>query len=95
MTRGGTFLKEALRRLEKPSLLDTIKQREEKIWDHWQLDEEKRIPNLVSGSDVLDVGVAPGPRVRELLSLVRDAQLEGRLKTHAEALRLLSQLVKE
>ena len=95
MTPRGTFLKEALRRLEKHSLLDTIKQREEKIWDHWQLDEEKRIPNLVSGSDVLDVGVAPGPRVRELLSRVRDAQLEGRIKTHAEALRLLSQLVKE
>jgi poly(A) polymerase len=41
---------------------------------------------LVSGDDLIAAGYAPGPRFREILEAVEDAQLEGRLHSHDEAL---------
>ncbi len=95
MTPRGGYLKQALRSLGQEKLLKEIMEREEKIWDHWQLDEENRIPALVSGKDVLSYGVSPGPHVREILSRVRDFQLDGLIKTRSEALHLLGQIARE
>lgn len=47
---------------------------------------------LISGNDVLDLGVSPGPIVRELLDAVRDAQLEGKIQDRKGALELLAKL---
>jgi poly(A) polymerase len=47
---------------------------------------------LVRGGDVLALGVRPGPRVRELLHAVEEAQLEGMIATREEGLELLSRL---
>jgi putative nucleotidyltransferase with HDIG domain len=41
---------------------------------------------LLTGNDLIAAGYAPGPRFREILEAVEDAQLEGRLVSHAEAL---------
>jgi poly(A) polymerase len=41
---------------------------------------------LVSGDDLIAAGYAPGPRFREILDAVEDAQLEGRLQSHDEAI---------
>ena len=41
---------------------------------------------LVTGDDLIALGLAPGPRFKEILSSIEDAQLEGRLKTREEAL---------
>jgi poly(A) polymerase len=41
---------------------------------------------LVTGNDLIAAGYAPGPRFREILEAVEDAQLEGRLVSHTEAL---------
>lgn len=41
---------------------------------------------LVSGDDLIAAGYEPGPRFREILSLVEDAQLEGRLRSKESAL---------
>lgn len=41
---------------------------------------------LVSGDDLIAAGFAPGPRFREILNAVEDAQLEGSLASHEEAL---------
>jgi poly(A) polymerase len=41
---------------------------------------------LVTGDDLIAAGYAPGPRFREILNAVEDAQLEGRLASRDAAL---------
>jgi poly(A) polymerase len=48
--------------------------------------EKIRPPALVTGDDLIAAGYAPGPRFREILETVEDAQLEGRLSSHEAAL---------
>lgn len=43
-------------------------------------------PPLVTGNDLKRAGLKPGPRFRELLESIRDAQLDGRVTTKEEAL---------
>jgi poly(A) polymerase len=45
-----------------------------------------RPPALVTGDDLIAAGYAPGPKFREILEAVEDAQLEGRLTSHDAAL---------
>jgi poly(A) polymerase len=54
--------------------------------------EEISPPPLVRGGDVMALGVAPGPRIRQLLHAVEEAQLDGSLKTRDEALEFLRQI---
>ncbi len=46
-------------------------------------------PELVTGRDLIDQGLAPGPRFKELLDTIRDAQLNGEISTREEALGLV------
>jgi tRNA nucleotidyltransferase (CCA-adding enzyme) len=48
---------------------------------------------LVLGRHILALGVAPGPRVGEILKQVYERQLEGEITTLAEGLRLAEELV--
>jgi putative nucleotidyltransferase with HDIG domain len=48
--------------------------------------EKIRPVALVSGDDLIAAGYAPGPRFREILAVVEDAQLEGRLLSREAAL---------
>jgi poly(A) polymerase len=48
--------------------------------------DEIRPQPLVSGDDLIAVGYQPGPRFKEILSAVEDAQLEGRLQSHEEGM---------
>jgi poly(A) polymerase len=48
--------------------------------------ETMRPSPLVSGDDLINAGYVPGPRFREILSAVEDAQLEGRLASRDTAL---------
>ncbi len=48
--------------------------------------EKIRPPSLVSGDDLIAAGYLPGPRFREILESVEDAQLEGRLLSREAAL---------
>jgi poly(A) polymerase len=41
---------------------------------------------LITGRDLIEAGYEPGPRFKELLAAVEDAQLEGRLVSRAEAM---------
>jgi poly(A) polymerase len=45
---------------------------------------------LVTGRDLIDAGYEPGPRFREILSAVEDAQLEGRVTTHQAAMQMVA-----
>jgi hypothetical protein len=47
---------------------------------------------LLDGSDLISHGLEPGPQFSELLEHVRDAQLNGEIATHEEALALVDRL---
>jgi putative nucleotidyltransferase with HDIG domain len=47
--------------------------------------EKIRPAPLVTGDDLIAAGYAPGPKFREILEAVEDAQLEGRLLSHDAA----------
>ena len=48
--------------------------------------EKMRPSVLVNGDDLIAAGYPPGPRFREILTAVEDAQLEGRLPSREDAL---------
>jgi poly(A) polymerase len=54
--------------------------------------EEVNPPPLLTGNNLIQLGLRPGPRFKELLDAVRDAQLNGEIATHDEALALARRL---
>jgi poly(A) polymerase len=48
-------------------------------------------PRLLNGHDLIALGLPPGPRFKEILDAVEEAQLEGRLLTREEALAWVQQ----
>jgi poly(A) polymerase len=52
-------------------------------------------PPLVTGRDLIDLGLKPGPEFRDFLEAIETEQLEGRLDDRDSALRLLRQLIAE
>ena len=50
-------------------------------------------PPLVSGHDLLRLGLLPGPRIGEILEAVQTAQLEGEVLGREEALKLVEKMV--
>ncbi len=66
--------------------------------EHWEFVRERRqaMPEeavrphpLLTGRDLIAAGYAPGPKFRQMLSAVEDAQLEGAIGTPEEALDLV------
>jgi poly(A) polymerase len=52
-----------------------------------RLRAEPPVPHrLITGDDLLALGLPPGPRIGEILRAVDDARLEGRIRTREEAL---------
>ena len=51
---------------------------------------EIRPEPLVKGNDLIDAGYEPGPRFKEILEAVEDAQLEGRLRSRDEAMQFVA-----
>jgi poly(A) polymerase len=45
---------------------------------------------LVKGNDLIEAGYEPGPRFKEILEAVEDAQLEGRLHSRHEAMQFIA-----
>jgi len=59
-----------------------------------RLEPLEREPRLLTGDDLIEVlGLAPGPRFREFLTAVQEAQWEGQVKTRDEALGLVRRLL--
>lgn len=52
-------------------------------------------PPLLTGDDLLRHGVPAGPVYRDLLERLRDAQLDGRVRTRAEALSLVDEWMRD
>jgi tRNA nucleotidyltransferase (CCA-adding enzyme) len=59
-----------------------------------ELDVEKRPPDpLLLGRHLIDLGVKPGPRMGEITRTVYEMQLDGRVRTLAEAIAEAKQLI--
>jgi poly(A) polymerase len=56
-------------------------------------EEEYKPTPLLTGRDLIQAGLRPGPRFKELLHELEDAQLEGTIKTRDEAINLLRELL--
>ncbi|NQV26198.1 MAG: CCA tRNA nucleotidyltransferase [Rhodopirellula sp.] len=50
-------------------------------------------PPLISGDDLIKAGFQPGPQFKDVLDQVRDAQLELKIATPAEALQMATKLI--
>ncbi len=56
-------------------------------------EEQIRPKPLITGNDLIAAGFKPGPKFKELLTSVEDAQLDGSISTREEALELVKDLV--
>ena len=54
--------------------------------------EELNPPPVLTGDDLKAMGLSPGPDFKRLLDAVREAQLEGRVRTKPDAERLVAEL---
>ncbi|MGB9235270.1 MAG: CCA tRNA nucleotidyltransferase, partial [Terriglobales bacterium] len=70
--------------LSSHGLLDAYDYAREKL--HFLPPEAIRPTPLVTGRDLIEAGYEPGPRFKEILSAVEDAQLEGRLNSRDAAM---------
>jgi poly(A) polymerase len=57
-----------------------------------RLEPQERHPKVISGRDLIELGLAPGPQFRRLLTAVEEAQWEGLVQTREEALALVRRL---
>ena len=57
--------------------------------------EELNPPPVLTGEDLIALGLKPGPAFKRLLDAVREAQLEGRAVSKAQAHALVKQLLAE
>jgi len=53
--------------------------------------EQMTPPPLLTGKDLLGLGLSPGPRFKEILNAIEEAQLEGALQTREDALAWVQQ----
>jgi poly(A) polymerase len=51
--------------------------------------EDVRPPRLLGGDDLIALGYRPGPLFREMLDALEEAQLEGQVRTRADAERFV------
>ena len=52
--------------------------------------EEIRPEPLITGDDLINLGYTPGPRFKEILAAVEDAQLEGKIHSREEAVEFVT-----
>ena len=55
--------------------------------------EELNPPPVLTGQDLITAGLKPGPEFKRILDAVREAQLEGRIRTRADAMTLARELM--
>lgn len=65
-----------------------VAERAREVVEVYFTDRERLVPpRLLSGGDLIrELGMAPGPAVGRVLRAVRDAQIQGKVRTRAEAL---------
>jgi poly(A) polymerase len=73
---------------EKAAAFEVLKERS--AW--WSAAELDPVP-FITGQDILALGLKPGPRLKELLDIIRTAQLNGDVTTPDAAQQLLRSLI--
>lgn len=64
-----------------------------RAWGEWASSEEGLCPvSLLGGSELIGIGLSPGPEFRSILDQVYDAQLEGRVADRESAIELAKKL---
>lgn len=66
----------------------------ERLLRAWSAEELSPVP-LITGHDLHAMGLTPGPRFREILDSVRDAQLDGVIQTKHEATEFIRERIRE
>ena len=66
----------------------------ERLLQEWS-EAELNPPPLITGDDLVKMGLTPGPRFKDILNRVREAQLEGQLQNSQEAHQLVEKLLGE
>jgi putative nucleotidyltransferase with HDIG domain len=67
----------------------------EQLRKDWAEKGELNPPPVITGDDLIALGLEPGPVFKKLLDAVREAQLEGTVRTGEEALELVKRLLAE
>ncbi|MFM7150059.1 MAG: hypothetical protein ACKO23_09480, partial [Gemmataceae bacterium] len=67
----------------------------ERMREEWEREGLLAPPPLLTGNDLLAMGLAQGPQFKLLLERVREAQLEQVIQTPDEAATLVRQLIRE
>ena len=78
-----------LEHLGHAPVAEAARKRRAEICTTWNCEEHEPIPPLVSGDDIIRLGIPAGPHVREMLELVRDHQLDGKLLTREAAIKFI------
>ena len=58
-----------------------------------RLEPQERLPKLINGHDLIQLGLTPGPRFGGLLTAVEEAQWEGIVRTREDALAMIRRLL--
>lgn len=58
-----------------------------------RLEPQERLPRLLTGDDLIRLGLTPGPRFRQILTAVEEAQWEGALRSRDDALKMVRRLL--
>jgi tRNA nucleotidyltransferase/poly(A) polymerase len=82
----GNALIRCLELMGKQELVQAAIHRRKQIEGRWLVDHDESIAPLLSGQDVLALGISAGPQIRVWLDRVRDQQLDGDLMRREEAL---------
>lgn len=56
------------------------------------LDKLRQIKPLLTGNDLMDMGIPPGPRIKEMLNRLLDARLDGEVRTRQDEERVVREL---
>ncbi len=64
------------------------------ILDYFDWIKEKiSAPNLITGNDIIKLGVKQGPEIGKIISRIREAQDSGKIKNHEDAIHLAEQII--
>ena len=59
------------------------------------LDKLRYIKLILTGNDLIKMGIPSGPRIKEILNLLLDAKLDGKVKTRQDEERMVRELMTE
>jgi len=75
--------------------IDKLKRVRDAVYDLYEELQKPKLPRLVTGYDLIDMGLKPGPIFKEILGEVEALQVEGIITTREQALKYIKKKVDE